>query len=52
MELVSLAPSIEDLDKSLADILEKLGALEGADNDLQPSSSLAEAWANLERGKG
>ena len=51
LELLSLAPSIEDLDKSLADILEKLGTLGGGDNDLQPSSSLAEARANLERGK-
>ena len=51
MELLSLAPSIKDLDKSLADILEKLGTLGGGDNDLQLSSSLAEARANLERGK-
>ena len=43
IELLSLAPSIEDLDKSLAAILEKLEALGGGDNDLQPSSALAEA---------
>ena len=51
MELLSLAPSIEDLDKSLADIQEKLEVLGGGDNDLQPLSSLAEARVNLERGK-
>ena len=51
MELLSLAPSIEDLDKSLVGIIEKLGALGGGNNDLQPSSLLAKARANLERGK-
>ena len=51
MVLLSFASSIEEVDKSLANILEKLEALEGSDDDLQSSSSLTKDLANLEKAK-